>query len=375
MDTIKDKILNKSNSQDLLAKINSHLNVLVNPSILITSGKMTETIINNGIQHLYENKINFIHTLSCPYSYTTRKDIDKVLQLAEDHNNIIVIKRNSLGIIGSKTSLQSLENEGANIIIVNRDIDALEVAKNNETKNVIMFSCGFDSDTPSMAGLIIEARNQNVKNISVLMNNKLIQPAVRSLLNKNIKIDAYITPGDLAIFFGLQTWKFIAADFKLPVIVGGFEDISILYSLEVALKLMVDNEYDVVNSYSDLVNNIGNPKAQEKTYTVFNPGTVEWKGYGLIPFSGLVFSEEFAEFDANKKYSYKSLPLEDTSCICDEILSLQDIPQHCDYYAKDCTPITPKGSCMGCNTGICSVFYSYTTGNVPDLNSFSQIIE
>jgi hydrogenase expression/formation protein HypD len=139
---------------------------------------------------------------------------------------------------------------------------------------------------------------------------------------------------------------------------------------------MIDHaECIVENSYSSLVNSKGNPLAQEKTYRVFRPKTVSWRGYGLIPFSGLTFNTEFEEFDASKlldETPYKKL-IED--CRAAEILCNKSLPGECDYYKKHCTPSHPKDVCMAMEDGLCHIFYSTDEELLPSLNSYYRLID
>lgn len=375
MDKIKENIFKDNVSKELLPKINQYLEKIPLPDILITSSEMTKSLLESGIEKLYKDKINFIHTLFCPYCYTSISDIDKAIMMAQDINNIIVIKENALYLTGSGSSLKDEQAKGSNIIVVNREIESLVVAKNNPDKEVIMFCCGFENTSPSLTGLILEAQMQNIFNLSLLVTNKLLPPAIKYLLSLPQKIDGYIIPGDLAIISGLSTWDFVTSTFKIPAVAGGFDSVSILYALESLLCMIATKEIRLDNKYSDLVNQTGNKLAQEKTYEVFTPKTVEWKGYGLIPFSGLEFAPEYASFDAQKKFKLPKISSTKKDCPCEEVLRYKITPHDCQLYHKTCTSNNPKAACMALNSGLCFIFHKTESKATIDISKYSKIID
>lgn len=374
MDSIKNKLLQNDISKELLEKIDQHLAKLPLPEILITSSNMSKTIIFEGIQKLYEGKINFIHTLSCPDLYVPLETVDTILQLAKFNENIIVLKESSLKIKGSQDSLETLK-ENNNVITVNRDIDTLVIATNNPENNVIYFSTGYETESPSLAGLVTSAKEKQISNLYLYVCNKLLLPAVKNLLNKSIKVSGYIAPGHLTILTGTDTLNFIPEEYSIPVVIGGFDRVSALFALEKLLYMISNSINKVENTFSSLVNPLGNPLAQQTTYKIFTPGSSYWNGYGLIPFSGLTFQEDYIEFDARKKFKIKLESTPPEGCICQKVLGLKALPQDCLLYSKECTTNTPLGTCMTLETGLCSIFYNTHSLYIPDIKTFSSIVE
>lgn len=375
MDIIREKFLKDDVSKELLAKIDELIKNKPAPNILVTSSQMTKAIIHSGISKLYEGKINFVYTLGCPYCYTPTSEVDTVLELIKDKNIILVIKPKSISLFGTESSIKAQKQLGANIEIVNREIDCLKIAQNNPEKEVVFLSAGFESDTPSIAGLIMEAEMQLVKNISVILTNKLLAPAVRNLMTKTKKIDGYLAPGDISIITGTGAWNFIPDEFEIPVVISGFEKTDILYALENLLGMINDNKKEIINAYSALVSDTGNPIALDKTFKIFMPKTTVWKGYGLIPFGGLTFQEEYSKYDAYKKFDIKEKMEQDLSKGCNNIATLKKMPQECERYKKDCTLEDPKSTDMSSEDGLCYIFCKADSVLLPDLKASFKIIE
>jgi hydrogenase expression/formation protein HypD len=101
-------------------------------------------------------------------------------------------------------------------------------------------------------------------------------------------------------------------------------------------------------------------KAKEIMYRVFLPSDVEWRGFPVIPGSGLQLRPEYAQFDAVKKFSLTIPHVEKhTACICDRVLRGIAQPTDCRLFGKACTPRNPIGPCMVSHEGACKIWHTY----------------
>jgi hydrogenase expression/formation protein HypD len=95
-------------------------------------------------------------------------------------------------------------------------------------------------------------------------------------------------------------------------------------------------------------------------YTVFETVDVEWRGFPVIPQSGLRLKEEFAHYDAQKKFGVKYKHVgKHSACICDKVLRGIANPSDCKIFGKGCTPRTPIGPCMVSHEGACRIWQLY----------------
>jgi len=97
-------------------------------------------------------------------------------------------------------------------------------------------------------------------------------------------------------------------------------------------------------------------------FEVFEPSDVEWRGFPVIPDSGLCLKEEFREYDALTKYNMTIRHVEKhPACICDRVLRGIAQPSDCKMFGKACTPRTPVGPGMVSHEGACKISHMYTT--------------
>ena len=70
--------------------------------------------------------------------------------------------------------------------------------------------------------------------------------------------------------------------------------------------------------------------------------------------------EEYAEFDAERKFSVPNLKIADPkSCQCGEVLKGVIKPWDCKVFGTACTPETPLGALMVSSEGACAAYYQY----------------
>jgi hydrogenase expression/formation protein HypD len=93
---------------------------------------------------------------------------------------------------------------------------------------------------------------------------------------------------------------------------------------------------------------------------VFAPCDADWRGLGVIPGSGLRIRDEFAAFDAERRFVIDAgEPLEPKGCRCGEVLRGVLDPAECALFGARCTPEDPVGACMVSSEGACAARHRY----------------
>jgi hydrogenase expression/formation protein HypD len=86
----------------------------------------------------------------------------------------------------------------------------------------------------------------------------------------------------------------------------------------------------------------------------------EWRGLGFISQSALRLHDDFAEFDAELKFSMPGVRVADPkACQCGEVLKGVLKPWECKVFGTACTPETPIGTCMVSPEGACAAYYNF----------------
>jgi hydrogenase expression/formation protein HypD len=104
----------------------------------------------------------------------------------------------------------------------------------------------------------------------------------------------------------------------------------------------------------------GNELARRIIDEVFEPADTHWRGFGMIPRTGLAIREKYAQFDAERRLDVRVSEEEpETGCRCGDVVRGKLYPKQCPLFARKCTPATPVGPCMVSSEGACAASYRY----------------
>jgi PAS domain-containing protein len=93
---------------------------------------------------------------------------------------------------------------------------------------------------------------------------------------------------------------------------------------------------------------------------VMEPCDTEWRGLGVIPQSGLRLRDEYAAYDARRKFGIPEMKgRSNPACRCGDVLRGILAPDECPLFRKACNPENPLGPCMVSSEGTCSAYYRY----------------
>lgn len=330
--------------------------------IMEICGGHTHSIFKYGIEEILPDNIELIHGPGCPVCVMPRGRLDDAIALSQNPNVIFATFGDAMRVPGSKYSLLQAKAQGADIRMVYSPLDCLKIAKENPDKEVVFFAIGFETTAPSTAFTVLQAAAENIPNFSLFCNHVLVIPALKALLdNPDLQLDGFIGPGHVSMVIGTNPYQFIAEQYHKPVIVSGFEPLDILQSIWMLLQQFVEGRCEVENQYNRLVQKGGNTNALAAINQVFEVReNFEWRGLDDIPNSGLKIRPEYAQFDAEVKFTIPGQKVADhKACQCGEILKGVLKPWQCKVFGTACTPENPIGTCMVSSEGACAAYYKY----------------
>ena len=158
-------------------------------NIMEVCGTHTVSIFRTGLKSAFPEGLKLLSGPGCPVCITDQGYIDALLTLADRDDCIIATYGDMLRVPGQKGSLETRGSRG-NIKIVSSAEDALKIAKQNPDKKIVFVAIGFSTTAPATAIVAAEAMQQQVKNLFILCNHKLVVPAMETLLTgKNHRTD------------------------------------------------------------------------------------------------------------------------------------------------------------------------------------------
>jgi hydrogenase expression/formation protein HypD len=159
---------------------------------------------------------------------------------------------------------------------------------------------------------------------------------------------------------GYREYEPIAARFKVPIVITGFEPLDILQGVLMTVHQLETGTYEVENQYPRVVQRDGNLVAQNLVNEVFEVCDRKWRGVGSIPKSGYKLRWEFHEHDADRIFNTKEIDTKEPEiCISGLVLKGVKKPHDCPAFGKQCTPEHPLGATMVSAEGACAAYYAY----------------
>jgi hydrogenase expression/formation protein HypD len=354
---------NTYNNPVLIKNIIKEINKLTIPPVRIMEvcGGHTMAIHRHGIPSLLPETIELLSGPGCPVCVTDIGFIDSAIELSKIENTIICTYGDLIRVPGSRSTLREERSGGANIHVVYSTLDALQIAAENPSHNIIFLGIGFETTAPASAAALVEAKEKNITNFFIFSSHKIMQPAMEALADGDVNLSAYLCPGHVSVITGTNIYKRIASEFNIPCVVSGFEPVDIVQAIHMIALQISEKRSEVEIAYSRAVTEEGNSKAQKLLKQVFTNSDAYWRGLGVIPGSGLKVTEEFKDFDAIEKFKISiEKPKEPKGCICGAILKGKAKPFDCTLYDTVCTPSTPVGACMVSSEGCCAAYHKYT---------------
>ncbi len=331
-------------------------------------GGHTHTIFRYGIEQLLPKCIELVHGPGCPVCVLPMGRVDDCVSLAQRPEVIFTTFGDAMRVPGSKKSLLQAKADGADVRMVYSPLDALQLAHKNKDREVIFFALGFETTMPSTALTVLQAEADGLENFSLFCNHITTVPTIKAILDSpGMQLDGFVAPGHVSMVVGEQPFHFVSEKYKKPIVITGFEPLDILQSIWLLIKQIAENRCEVENQYARVVPSEGNHPGLDAISRVFELREFfEWRGLGSIDHSGVRIKDDYARFDAERKFPVPNIRIADPkSCQCGEVLKGVIKPWQCKVFGTSCTPETPMGALMVSSEGACAAYYNF--GNLPEL--------
>lgn len=329
-------------------------------TIMEVCGTHTFCIRKYGIRDLLPNNLRLVSGPGCPVCVTAQRDIAAAISIAGQKNVIFTCFGDMMRVPCGDASLYSLYEEGKDIRIVTSPFDALRIAEENPSKQVVYFGIGFETTAPLTAALIEAADSRGMENLSVLSVHKTMPEAIKHLLGGNNSVDALICPGHVAAVIGSDAFDFVPDMLGKPAAVAGFEAYDIMSAILCLTRMLSIGEKKCVNMYPRAVRSEGNREALRLIDKVFRKSRATWRGLGEIDGSGLEIRDRYSRYNAALRFDIHTDDVpEAKGCLCAQILCGRKVPTDCVHFGRTCTPESPLGACMVSSEGSCAAYYRY----------------
>jgi len=350
------------NEGDVQGFVDAIRSVVTRPRTLMeVCGGQTHTLIRSGIDQMLPDDVTVVHGPGCPVCVTPLALIDRAIAIARRPEVIFTSFGDMMRVPGSESDLLSVKAQGGDVRMVYSPLDAVKLAAENPTRQVVFFAVGFETTAPANAMAVWHARESGVENFSILSSHVLVPPAIEAILSEpENRIQGFLAAGHVCTVMGYREYEPISERHRVPIVVTGFEPLDLLQGIYMVVKALEEERFGTENQYTRAVSRDGNKPAQTRIHDVFEVCDRAWRGIGVIPKSGLGLRDELESFDAEKRFGVSELTAEEPAvCIAGEILQGRKRPSECPAFGERCTPDHPLGAPMVSSEGACSAYYRY----------------
>ena len=337
-------------------------------NLMEVCGGQTHAIVRYGLDAWLPEHVRLLHGPGCPVCVTPVEIIDDALRIARLPGVILCSYGDMLRVPGSSTDLLHARAAGADIRVVYSPLDVLRIASDEPDREVVFLAIGFETTAPAHALLVETARAKGLTNVSLLVAQVCVPPALAALASDDNRcVDAFLAAGHVCTVMGDAEYVDFVHRYRMPVVVTGFEPVDLMRGIWEAICLLEDGRAELVHAYERVARPSGNLLAKERLARVFNPVDREWRGLGIIPGSGWGLAPPWADFDALNRFPAptRATPPTNTElapCRAGEVLTGRLRPRDCPEFGKRCTPETPLGAPMVSGEGACAAWYRYRGG-------------
>jgi hydrogenase expression/formation protein HypD len=323
-------------------------------------GGQTHSIVRYGLDRLVP-AVELVHGPGCPVCVTPLEMIDRAHAVASRPEVIFASFGDMLRVPGSRGDLLRLRSQGADVRVVYSPLDAVRLARENPTREVVFFGIGFETTAPANAMAILQAHREKLPNFSMLLSHVVVPPAIAAILQApGNRVQGFLGPGHVCAIMGFREYEALSARYRVPIVISGFEPVDLLQGILLTVQQLEAGRAEVENQYARTVGREGNAAARERMRTVFEVVDRKWRGVGTIPKSGYRIRHEYAALDAERRFHVDVIETRESPlCISGPILRGLKRPSDCPAFGRQCTPESPLGATMVSSEGACAAYYQY----------------
>lgn len=330
-------------------------------ALMEVCGGQTHAIVRHRLDALLPEGVQLIHGPGCPVCVTPQAMIDRAIALAQNPEVMLLSFGDMLRVPGSRMSLAEARSRGADVRIIYSPADAVTLAAQHPEREIVLFAVGFETTAPTFAWVLQAAKAQQISNLSMLCALVRVPPAMQAILDDDdCRVQGFLAAGHVCSVQGYREYEALAAHYRVPIAVTGFEPVDILAGILACVRQLEAGRHAVENLYARMVRREGNASARAMVEAVFEPCDRAWRGLGPIPAASLAIREAFAGWDAGRRFGIAADALpECTACQSAAVMSGKLQPPHCPAFGTQCTPERPLGAPMVSSEGACAAYYQY----------------
>ena len=132
-----------------------------------------------------------------------------------------------------------------------------------------------------------QAKRRGIKNFAVLVSHVLVPPAMTAILSSpDNRVQGFLGAGHVCTVMGYEEYEPLAAKFRIPIVVTGFEPLDLLEGVYRCVCMLEEGRCGVENHTRGPSAAKAIRPARQLIDEVFEVTDRKWRGIGTIPQSG-----------------------------------------------------------------------------------------
>ena len=311
-------------------------------SLMEICGGQTHSIMRHGLDELLPPKDRVDPRAGLPgVRHAARTDRQSDRDCLTPRCDLHLLRRYAARARLRTRTCSARAADGGDVRVVYSPLDAVKIAQQNPDKQVVFFGIGFETTAPANAMSVWQAkqtRRQELLDAGVARaraagHARDLVLAVQS--GAGISGGGSRLRGDGLLGISADCRENI----KMPIVVTGFEPVDLVEGILKTVQQLEANRHEVENAYGRAVTLEGNQPAQDLINKVFVECDRKWRGIGMIPLSGWRLRDEFADFDAEKRFDVGEINTKESPlCITGQVLQGRKKPMNAPPSAKNARP-------------------------------------
>ena len=161
--------------------------------IMVVCGTHNRAILRYDLRNRLPQNLELVSGPGCTVCVMPSGHIDVVVKIARQPDVITATCEDLLQVKGTRESLASVRQKGAQVEVISSPRECLAIAEANPDKIIVYPAVGFEATAPGIAEVILEAASRGVDNFCVIPSIRLLPPTLDSLLaDPHLNIDGLL---------------------------------------------------------------------------------------------------------------------------------------------------------------------------------------
>ncbi len=207
-----------------------------------------------------------------------------------------------------------------------------------------------------------------IGNFSVLVSHVLVPPAIRALMTSpDCRVNGFIAPGHVCTVMGYDEYEALARDFRVPIVVGGFEPVDLLEAVLMLVRQLEQGRGRSRKSIRPLGELPGQPARPARGRRSIRDRRPEVARHWHHPAERPACARSMATTMHRASSTSASITRRRARRMHQrEGAARSKKPTDCAAFGMRCTPHNPLGAPMVSSEGACAAYYNYRRSLVPD---------